>query len=160
MTEYNFPPLHSFLPSNAYDTTYTASPSPLLNDHCSLPLVPDPNNFHRDSHSNWSQGVLLSKVCVYDGNSAQLTWNMTHICSKCKPYRKLLYRFVQRMQSYWPLEIHTSEFGYYHRELLKYIQFSEMHMPNSQPHFSWFKSELHQSLAPLPSILSCCSLWH
>ncbi|KAG2121726.1 hypothetical protein DEU56DRAFT_918067 [Suillus clintonianus] len=67
MTEYNFPPLRSFLPSNAYDNTYTASTSPLLNDHCSLPLVPDPNNFHRhsqesrDSHSNWSQGVLLSK---------------------------------------------------------------------------------------------------
>ncbi|KAG2337344.1 hypothetical protein BDR05DRAFT_952684 [Suillus weaverae] len=27
--------------------------------------------------------------------------------SKCKPYRKLLYCFVQRMQFYWPLEIHT-----------------------------------------------------
>jgi len=73
MTEYNFPPLRSFLPSNAYDTTYTESTSPLLNDHCSLPVAPDPNNFHRDSHSNWSQGVLLSKVCVYDRNSAQLT---------------------------------------------------------------------------------------
>jgi len=28
ITEYNFSPLHSFLPSNAHDTTYTESTSP------------------------------------------------------------------------------------------------------------------------------------